>query len=256
MSSYVYLSRRSKPFRAGTKRKASALVRKVWASKRPRYGKSTFTKHVGATASVCKMQLPTTLVPASCTKVLRYAEGPLTLAPGALGVLNAYVFRANSLYDPNETGVGHQPMGFDDLMTKYKHYCVTNARITVNARSADASGVYRWGIAVCPTNTPPSSASDATEQGNGVQGMITQAQYSTGSTGQLTLDQNISKFFGVRSVTSEKDFFGTSASNPAEEVHFCVWIETDTAYQGNGVVFNVVIDYQAKFSERALMAQS
>jgi hypothetical protein len=173
-----------------------------------------------------------------------------------LGILNAYFFRANGLYDPNQTGVGHQPMGFDDLMTKYKHYCVKYSRITVNARNADTDGVYRWGIAILPTTTPPSDASVATELGNGVQGLITQNVYSVGMTGQLSIDCDVGRYFGVKDVTGEADLAGNASNNPADEVYFCIWIECDTGYQGSGVIFNVVIDYTAKFQERAIMAQS
>ena len=33
--------------------------------------------------------------------------------------------------DPNHTGVGHQPLYFDQLMTIYNHYIVIGAKITV-----------------------------------------------------------------------------------------------------------------------------
>jgi hypothetical protein len=46
----------------------------------------------------------------------------LTTSTGSVDVQQ---FRLNSLYDPDLTGAGHQPMGFDQWATYYNHYVVT-----------------------------------------------------------------------------------------------------------------------------------
>lgn len=38
-------------------------------------------------------------------------------------------FSANGLYDPDLTGVGHQPRGFDQMMTLFDRYVVTGVRV-------------------------------------------------------------------------------------------------------------------------------
>ncbi len=47
-----------------------------------------------------------------------------TLNPGVAGVAAIQVMTANGLYDPDITGVGHQPRGFDQIMALYNHYTV------------------------------------------------------------------------------------------------------------------------------------
>ena len=42
------------------------------------------------------------------------------------------VFSGNGLYDPDVSGVGHQPLGFDQWMTLYNRYRVYASRIVVN----------------------------------------------------------------------------------------------------------------------------
>jgi hypothetical protein len=43
----------------------------------------------------------------------------------------SYLFVCNGLFDPNFTGTGHQPYGFDQLMANYAHYQVLSSTIEV-----------------------------------------------------------------------------------------------------------------------------
>jgi hypothetical protein len=45
----------------------------------------------------------------------------------------SYVYRGNSVYDPDYTAVGHQPTGFDNLAALYNRYRVLSSDITVSA---------------------------------------------------------------------------------------------------------------------------
>jgi hypothetical protein len=62
---------------------------------------------------------------------LKYCElhGQLT---GGLGIYYEVLFNLNSLFDPDRTGAGHQPLGFDQLSVMYGRYRVikTSWRIT------------------------------------------------------------------------------------------------------------------------------
>jgi hypothetical protein len=42
-----------------------------------------------------------------------------------------YVFKLNGMFDPNTTGTGHQPYGFDQMMNIYQRYCVLRSRYKV-----------------------------------------------------------------------------------------------------------------------------
>jgi len=50
---------------------------------------------------------------------MKYAEDVSTD-----GVLGVYRFNLNSIFDPNRTGVGHQPYAFDTMATLYNRYRV------------------------------------------------------------------------------------------------------------------------------------
>lgn len=67
--------------------------------------------------------------PAKGNYVLRYSD-QITLNPTA-GATSSYFFHANSIFDPDASGVGHQPYGHDTLQTIYKDYVVDKAVITL-----------------------------------------------------------------------------------------------------------------------------
>jgi len=57
---------------------------------------------------------------------LRYASYVI----GTTGVTAAYqIVNGNNLFDPDRTGTGHQPRGFDQYAQQYRNYCVYSSRI-------------------------------------------------------------------------------------------------------------------------------
>lgn len=85
------------------------------------------------------------LFPASVRKKLMYYESGFTLA-GTSGVITQYVFTANGMYDPNITGTGHQPMGFDTMMLYYEQYTVLRSSVTLRFAG---NGTQPVNVSVC-----------------------------------------------------------------------------------------------------------
>lgn len=52
----------------------------------------------------------------------------------------SYVYRGNSIYDPDLTGTGHQPYGTDELYTWYSNYTVFSVKCTFVGRVIRATG--------------------------------------------------------------------------------------------------------------------
>lgn len=62
---------------------------------------------------------------------MTYGENAI-LTAGSTGLYGLeYVYRLNSLYDPDFAGVGHQPYGFDQMGALYRRYLVTAVSITL-----------------------------------------------------------------------------------------------------------------------------
>lgn len=63
------------------------------------------------------------------------------------------IFRLNSLYDPDETGVGHQPYGFDQLALLYRRYKVSAVLVEIIARDPLDEGCYIGMQVIPPSGT-------------------------------------------------------------------------------------------------------
>lgn len=77
------------------------------------------------------------------------------------------VWRANSLQDPDVTGIGHQPMFHDDLSLYYKHYCVLKTEIYMKyLRKDTTNNGGTLFITYSQDSTPPTAANkrDLVEQ--------------------------------------------------------------------------------------------
>jgi len=92
----------------------------------------------------------------------KYAEAVTTGTAG----LNTYRWNLNSLYDPNRTGLGHQPYGYDQIGILYNRYRVISCKYVLSAISTDAN----IAVAVLPSNdaAPPiTNVSEARENPRG-----------------------------------------------------------------------------------------
>jgi len=68
---------------------------------------------------------------------MKYCDQFVTTVPLATSV--DQIFRANSLFDPDRTGIGHQPRGFDQLTPMYNRYRVNNIKWHVEFAGATLS---------------------------------------------------------------------------------------------------------------------
>lgn len=197
----------------------------------------------------------TPLLPLKRFGKLPYNDAGLALAAGA-GVSNSYVFTANGLFDPNITGAGHQPMGFDQLMLFYEHYTVTKCKLTVNFINTSAADVACVGILIAPDTTIVTDVAQLNENG------LLAKKYLNfkgvdGSIGSVSVSADISKINGKKDVKSEDDFRGDVANNPVEQTYFHIFAYNPTVPGGTSAVsFDVVLEYEAIFTEPRKMIKS
>ncbi len=97
--------------------------------KRKRYRKKGYYKK-RAMSRYRKPYIGKTLFGNRKTVKLRYQDN-FQLQVGVSSVPNTLVFRANSVFDPDQSGTGHQPRGFDQIMPLFQHFTVIGSKCSV-----------------------------------------------------------------------------------------------------------------------------
>jgi hypothetical protein len=187
---------------------------------------------------------------------LRYAES-IGLNPVITGN-GFYVFRANSIFDPNFTGVGHQPMGHDEWALSYNHYSVLGSKIKVTFCSTDTT--YTNAASVCSVSRQADSTAIAISSGTRLQ--ESGAPYKilgtpNSSNGQVVLTSYFSAKKHLKTTSNipfNRASFGT---NPSEEIYYHITMSPLDASQDLAVIyFYVEIDYVCLLSERRTLSVS
>lgn len=170
------------------------------------------------------------------------------------GGVGSYNWNCNGLYDPNQSGFGHQPMYFDQMSALYNHYTVIGSRIKVtfaplnistggvpNSQQTMAVGLYINDDSVIT----PSGMWNLAEQ--------TQAKIKTICPAAnvpvvLTSNWSAKKTFGG-SVLGNPNLRGNASANPSEVSIFSLYAQPYDITSSCSLYFMVEIEYIAVWSE-------
>lgn len=192
------------------------------------------------------------IFPVVVTKKLRYSTTfQLTCTSGAAAT---YVFRANDLFDPDYTGTGHQPMGFDQMILFYNHFVVLSAKIKATVRNKTNTSPFTACVRVDSNVTPITVIDRVLEFG----GLVTAEVDTLSSACQLLeLGVDIPKFQGLNraNALADSQLRGDAASSPGELVLFHVQI-WDTAAFTSTANIDVVLEQTATFLEPRDLTES
>jgi len=188
------------------------------------------------------------IFPNIAVRKLRYSTANIISVTS--GGLVTHVFSLNGLYDPDYTGTGHQPMGFDQMMPFYNHYHVTKVKAHVIFSMLESDRAGQVGLKVTPDTVPPANSEDLVEEGRNTWDCIAGAASTTNGTKALKCSVNVPAINGLSRANflADPDYQGTIISNPAEQtyLHICAW---STPLLSFSVRFDIVLDYEAVFTE-------
>lgn len=168
----------------------------------------------------------------------------VSINPGAAGITASNAFKANGMYDPNSTGIGHQPIGFDQAMAFFHHFTVCAAKITVQFVNTDATNVQFVGINCNTAGTISGDPSNVIENGNGVHTLIKDAGIENGPQ-TLCYYQDMKKFFYKDDIVGESIYQGGTGGDPSELCFFNVWGAGFNGVDGAAILCDVTITYYA-----------
>lgn len=174
---------------------------------------------------------------------LRYCTF-LTLSAGT-GTVASNVYAANGTFDPDITGVGHQPLYRDNYAALYDQYTVIGSKITATFLSNTPGQGMIVGIVGDDDSSTTNNLETLMEQNNSISAMVG-APGAPPVTLSQTFEPNMA--FGVDAIDD-----GASAtavgSNPTEIWCYKVYAISQDATTATSCVIKVEIDYTVKFAE-------
>lgn len=196
---------------------------------------------------------------------LRYGT-QLTLNSTSIGTYGTHSFRANDIFDPDFTGTGHQPRGFDQWAQFYDNYVVLGSKIRVHCQNAilePQETAYTNGehnqsyICISLTEDQESSAGDIHEMLESRK-FTYRALDSNKNTTYLTKTYSAKKFLGIKNVMEHSPLIANVTGHPQQEVFYNI-----TGFSGNGntvisarLNLIVVIEYIVMFKNRKVLPES
>lgn len=185
---------------------------------------------------------PVTQITSKRTVVFPYPSGPL-LGEAAAGAGFIWSYRVNSLFDPDFTSAGNQPLGFDQFSALYGRYAVIHTRFEIQYANTTSLPV-RIGYFLSPQSTAPAASGVWSVQPFGRS--TTLGPIGSGKD-VLTLRGSTNLFteLGVtkRQYQDEADFSATTSANPLRVLYLHIFTHGITA-SGNATVAAFVKMYQ------------
>lgn len=174
------------------------------------------------------------------------------------GVIDTYVFRANSIFDPNFTGIGHKPNGMDQWGNFYNHYVVVGSKIKVTWATTSVTttgGLSVRGVFLSDDTTYSTSLTDLLEQS---QSRRSTALPSTTKPTVTVKGYSAKKFFNITNITDNWSRLGANFGvNPQEIAFFVLYYgNANASVDPIAVTALVEIDYICVFSEPKELPQS
>lgn len=137
------------------------------------------------------------------------------------GSLSKQVFYVNSIFDPDNTGVGHQPLYSDTYGSIYDHYAVVSTKLTIQYQSLAATTSMVVGAVIDDDNTSSSTPTTLMEQNMGKH-MLLPPLYGSLSNRTITIQWDCKKHLGIDPFSSQT-YKTAIGSNPSEIASLIVW---------------------------------
>lgn len=156
-------------------------------------------------------------------------------------------FRANGIYDPNQTGVGHQPMYYDQCALLYNHWKVIGSKISVKFVPTLSTTVPQHvGILADDDTNNSSIVTTLQEQTDTRKSAIA---WAPGKPTTLTNKFSARKIYGP-GIGGNTRLEGDTTADPTEQFYFTIFNAPLDNATGVGVDCIVTIDYIVLWTEQ------
>lgn len=177
------------------------------------------------------------------------------------GLTTEYIMRANDCFDPNYSGVGHQPYGFDQWTAVYKSFCVVASRLKVSANTTTAANdACLAGVYISKSVTAFSADPYACLELNTSSDSMLVGNFSTGKDRPtLKAACDIVTFTGKtnkKDLLDDEDACGSNTASPTDVVYYHIWVAGVNGSDPASANYLIQVEYDVIFFDPIFPAQS
>lgn len=190
---------------------------------------------------------------------LSYSDS-ITLTTGTAGIYGSeQVYRLNSLFDPDLTSAGHQPLFFDQLSAMYNQYMVRGCKLELTFTDPSADGLE---VAACIQNSRESYAIASKSPGTLGEQCMTVVKPLNNTGNQVTKIESYVDLRRVEGVTKTQfegnlsQYSAVTAASPTLTPYLRFAVASLRATGGVTCVCNVRLTYYCQFWDRLIPSQS
>jgi len=198
--------------------------------------------------------------PRNWRRVLRYAD-TVTLT-STVGGQAFYQFRVNSLFDPDLSGTGHQPRGFDQLCSSAGPYLTYRVHGVSVRLVIPPSGANIWNIAA--------GFADTSTLSSGVSGQGIALSYAehpgwvgtvlpadSGAAHQMVLKATMAEIQNVpqTAIDTDDQYAAAYNANPVDTAYFSV-IGNVVSVATGSIFVGVLMEFDVTFEDATLLVPS
>lgn len=166
--------------------------------------------------------------------------------PSTINFLSYQLVSANSINDPDATGIGYQPYGHDQWHEFYAKYIVVGAAIRVTFTSNASINSHGGCVGLHLGDAPSWAAGVSTPQVLLETPRTVMRQWNTRTWDSITLKMGYSpkKFWGLTNLKDVRDYQGASFNaNPLHRAYWTVFI-SGYGYDINSCQVAITVDYK------------
>lgn len=183
----------------------------------------------------------------------RYAESGYTLVTNlANGYQDSHLFRGNSIFDPDYTGVGLQPYDYDELTPMYNNYKVFASKICLYVRKIEGSSTHVLKLFLIPyvgVGLPYHDNSDLAEAPFSKQKLLDYGADGSKHTIKLKGYMTTRKMYSSQGI-GDSGFTAAPTTNPTKLWNWHFYVDNNDRLTECMIQFDVRIKYYCKLAER------
>lgn len=159
---------------------------------------------------------------------MRYNDQVTLVTTG--GVISQYIFSANGIFDPNITGTGHQPYGFDQYAAIYNHYQVVASTITLSVTTPFNGSA---GIVL----------NDDTSFSQQYNTVVEEKGANVIQVGANSTNAHVRQYYNANYFKERKNLDAAMNANPTEQCYFGCFVRGETSSTSQSSYVQVSIEY-------------